>query len=388
MRLLFLDRFEELQLDIVGFLAILGEGSVLANAQVSTLSKWVYVPRLLPAPQALLRPNRPSKLEPTPGRVTAVWSGNNRNHVNHIGNILVDCENMADFSVRCVEIVRDEARPSVKAKTLAPLTGLVVLGAILAAVLLVLSIIRRDGMALVATIMLSCLSTLIGLGNKWKLSLPKRFVKTGLTPPGDVVIRYPQGSFLVVKCTEDVARELYFAPENINYLFTHPPVYRLISLIGTLMLMFGVITLANATLELQIGFAAAYMFLNAAYWIVAALPPKVHWDTSCFIVKRQRLETSGTDKRFTDHNKTFTQALWKVMVVTKEINWAKRGEAAPDTPAWDQWLRDAAAKAKTAGSEYDGQTDTLVWRVPQWDPQEALGKLIDETMSGDNSKDV
>jgi len=34
----FLPSFEDLQLGIVGFLAILGEGSVLANAQVSSLS--------------------------------------------------------------------------------------------------------------------------------------------------------------------------------------------------------------------------------------------------------------------------------------------------------------------------------------------------------------
>lgn len=79
---------KELQLDIVGFLAILGEGSVLANAQVSTLSKWIFLPRLLPAPQALMRPTRPSRLETVPGWVTGVFSGNHRDSVNHIGNIV------------------------------------------------------------------------------------------------------------------------------------------------------------------------------------------------------------------------------------------------------------------------------------------------------------
>lgn len=79
---------QQFQLDIVGFLAILGEGSVLANAQVSTLSKWIFLPRLLPAPQALLRPTRPSVLEPHPGRVTGVFSGNDRHSINHIGNIV------------------------------------------------------------------------------------------------------------------------------------------------------------------------------------------------------------------------------------------------------------------------------------------------------------
>jgi hypothetical protein len=79
---------KELQLDIVGFLAILGEGSVLANAQVSTLSRWIFLPRLIPAPQALMRPTRPIRLEPVPGHVTGIVSGNNRDNINHIGNIV------------------------------------------------------------------------------------------------------------------------------------------------------------------------------------------------------------------------------------------------------------------------------------------------------------
>jgi hypothetical protein len=79
---------QELQLDIVGFLAILGEGSVLANAQVSTLSKWIFLPRLIPAPQSLMRPTRPTKLEPSPGTVTGIFSGNVIDSINHIGNVV------------------------------------------------------------------------------------------------------------------------------------------------------------------------------------------------------------------------------------------------------------------------------------------------------------
>lgn len=83
----FLKNIYDLQLDIVGFLAILGEGSVLINAQVSSLSRIVYLPRILPAPQALLRPSRPSQLDPTHGFVTGVYSGNYRPNINHVANI-------------------------------------------------------------------------------------------------------------------------------------------------------------------------------------------------------------------------------------------------------------------------------------------------------------
>jgi hypothetical protein len=79
----------EIQLDIVGFLAVLGEGSTLANSQVAALSSVTFLPRLLPAPQALLRPSRANKLEPHTGYTTAVRAGNYRGYINHVGHVVV-----------------------------------------------------------------------------------------------------------------------------------------------------------------------------------------------------------------------------------------------------------------------------------------------------------
>ena len=56
----------------------------------------------------------------------------------------------------------------------------------------------------------------------------------------------------------------------IQYLVEERWQYRLISLVGTLMLMFGVIFLSNATGPLQVAFAAVYILMNSFYWIVAA----------------------------------------------------------------------------------------------------------------------
>ena len=77
------------QLDIVGFLAVLGESSVTANYQVSALSRLFYLPRLIPAPQALLLARRPTSLTPTTASVTGVYSGNVKDHIHHVANILL-----------------------------------------------------------------------------------------------------------------------------------------------------------------------------------------------------------------------------------------------------------------------------------------------------------
>ncbi|KAF2851506.1 hypothetical protein T440DRAFT_467763 [Plenodomus tracheiphilus IPT5] len=376
-------KLDALQLDIVGFLAILGEGSVLANAQVSTLSRWIYLPRLIPAPQALMRPTRPTRLETAPGYVTGVYSGNHRDAINHIGNIVCDAGNLAPFSVRVVHIARTSERP-LKSRLLAPLTVVNLIGFALSALLLGISISETDGMSIVATVLLSLLSSLIGLGNKWNLRLPSRKYQSKV-PDGDVVIRYPKGSFLIVRCAEDVARELYFAPESIEYQLTHGPAYRILSLIGTMMLMGGVICLANAQIQVQIAWAGSYMLLGASYWVVAALPAKMHWDTSCYNVTQECLSDADTDaKGYPSTADTFTKALWKAIVVTKDTTWIRRSDACPDTWAWRKWLAEAKACSRDVQiSEVDKKPGVKTWDVPEWDAQGVLTKLLEEQASRD-----
>ncbi|KAH7113859.1 hypothetical protein B0J11DRAFT_141694 [Dendryphion nanum] len=380
---------DALQLDIVGFLAILGEGSVLANAQVSTLSKWIFLPRLIPAPQALMRPTRPLKLEPVAGQVAGIYSGNYRDSINHIGHIVCDASNLPEHSVRVVEIKRVDRDKDLKSRTVAPLTFVLLIGFFLSCLLLGISLWRQDGMSIVATCLLSFLSSLIGAGNKWTLQLPKRKNKTGTVPRGDVVIRYPKGSFLVVRCEEDVARELYFAPEIIKYLLQHGPAYRILSLVGTMMLMGGVICLANAQIEQQIAWAASYMLLGSLYWIVAALPSKLHWDYSCYEVVNECLSDSDiTKKGYPSESQTFTQALWRAIVVTKKTEWVLKSNACPDTDAWQEWLRAAREVAKDVGvADVPKLPGVKTWHVPEeWNPQDYLNDVLKQQAEKDSKR--
>jgi hypothetical protein len=308
-----------------------------------------------------------------------------------------DAESLPDYSIRCVEIRRKRNNGEVKAKVLGPLWILALLGFWESVILFTLSVWNEDHAALLATVSLSLLSSLIGVGNKWTLNLPKRSQAGLPTPPGNVVIRYTNGNFLVVQCQEEIARELYFAPETMKYLITHSWEYRMISLVGTFLLMVGVISLSNASRPLQIGFAAAYMILNAAYWVVAALPSEMHWDMSCFEVLDQCFEEEGKEKTsiadricsgdFVEYSKTFTQALWKVIVITKKIKWIERSQAAPQTPAWTEWLREAKKRAKTKGfrDEKLGDKVVRVWEMPDWNAQAALGQVIQKHAQMDDS---
>lgn len=319
--------------------------------------------------------------------------------------------------------------------------------------LLGLSIHLRDGMSIISTILLSLLSSLIGLGNYWTLKLPRRknnendvtkgdstntrkwtfrssnssssskksekvdkkrdakckldTVEKGIAPReeeedhvplGDVVIRYPKGNFLIVRCHENVARELYFAPEEISYLIEDAWIYRLLSLVGTMMLMGGVICLANARIESQIAWAGSYMLLGSAYWIVAALPQKVHWDTSCYKVTSEALSDFVMHEKghfFSKMKQTypyspsdsFTKALWKAIVASKDASWVRRKDHCPNTDVWDKWLHMARSCSreymepmddddyKKSGKSNDG---TTTWQIPSWNATEYLQDLLKE----------
>lgn len=314
-------------------------------------------------------------------------------------------------------------------------------------------------MSIISTVLLSLLSSLIGLGNYWTLRLPKRkttedrlrkgetansrkwtfrtsssnnskrsdvkdskrkadckldTVEKGIAPKdpedhvplGDVVIRYPKGNFLIVRCHENVARELYFAPEEISYLIEDAWIYRLLSLVGTMMLMGGVICLANARIESQIAWAGSYMLLGSAYWIVAALPQKVHWDTSCYKVTSEALSDYQMHTKGHFFSKmrqiypyspsdSFTEALWKAIVASKDERWVRRKDHCPNTKVWDEWLHQARSCSreymdpmneedfKNSGKINDG---IKTWQIPPWNPADYLQYLLKKEKTSKNRK--
>lgn len=356
----FNDSFEDFHLDIVGFLAILGEGSVSVNYQVSTLSAFTFLPRLLPAPQAFMRPSRPLRLDDVPGTVLGIHSGNCQPHVYRIPHIILpgdeSMKSDSDYTVRKYRITinpgGDPKDALIKAQAFSLLSLLAIIGCAMSIALLGLSIHFNDGWALIATILLSCLSSLLGIMCKWSLKLGKRVTGRDDIPTGDVIICYPNGAFIIVECDESVARPLFFAPERCNYLLSGTW-YRSLALLGTMMLMFGVIALGNSGARMQVAFGASYLLLNAAYWMVAALPERLHWDYSAL-----HIQEVGPVSQAPREKRSFRQALWNAIKLTGSTRWVKTGRIAPDTEAWDCWL----GQAQLAVNGEDGlNPDTWEW---------------------------
>ena len=297
-----------------------------------------------------------------------VHSGGLRDFVNHVAHLIHSREDLPPYSVRCERITKPDPDAGVTATSWGPLAWVEVLATVMSIGLLVLSIIRSDGFALLATLLLSFLSTLIGFGSRWKINMMKR-KSTRVVPDDMIVIKYTNGSFRIVKCNESIARELYWHPEACTYLFGDTT-YRVISLFGTITLMVGVISLGNSTLPLQVAFAAAYLILNAVYWVVAALPPQWHWDLTCYKVEKEPYEGGET-------NESFTEALWKAIAITKDVEWVKLGQVAPANEGWKTWIGLALDAAQDVDDATHGDDKKAERPLPQWDPNENLTRCLD-----------
>lgn len=271
-------------------------------------------------------------------------------------------------------------------------------------------------MSIMATGILSLVSTLTGIANHWKLELPVRTESRDDLPASDVIISYPNGSFLVVTCPEEIAR-IYFQSEQCAYWISGTWQYRGLCLVATILLMIGVICLANATQYLQVAWACMYIAINAAYWAVAALPARVHWDMSSFKTDVVEFEWHNYEKdadgKFKEQKlpgyrasakPTFTEALWKTIGITGSSHWARTAEVAPDTTGWDSWLKEAETviphkfagqrmakdKMKTtspteASHKSHDFTDsertasiveTKVYQIPKWNYRQALTNCL------------
>jgi hypothetical protein len=92
------------RLDVVTLLAVIGENSVAEHAQTITASIFCLLPRILPAPQALLKPSRPARMPDVPAKMSGVYSGTVLDSVGFFANIIQPLDDLGAFAFKAIEI--------------------------------------------------------------------------------------------------------------------------------------------------------------------------------------------------------------------------------------------------------------------------------------------
>ncbi len=515
MYLTFPQSTKEMKLDVVGLLAVLGKSSMGAHVQPLTTLCASLLPRLLPAPQALLKPARPAGLPTQAGAiVVGVHLGNKVDALSFFANLLHPVTDLPPLSVRGLRITHrrlahgavsavassegksfrgggsggadsgrssgvkhaDSMAPSTTTLTgstkapmrltypatatvlapvgdlrpalLAPLSMLSIFSTALLLGLVVAAVVEHDSVAVLAICTLSAASSVVCLASHWRPQLAHRTELTDAAatstttttttttttattantasssslpssvaplpaplPPGDVVVRMRNGAFVVVRCTEAVARELYFGgAAECAYALAAPRHFHALVAAGTLLLMLGVALLGNCRPRMQLALGSAYIGLNALYLGAALLPPRWHWRLDA----RYCVEPLRAEARLPN----YTSALWAAIRCAYEsdgadgdgggddnvapekgdgsgaavtatamrmrgtasggannqrrgrsvhngvVDWVQRSDAAPVTPPWNNWVREAEATLLAGNVDWD---PVAAWRKLQGD---------------------
>ena len=423
--MIFLDAFSELQLDIVGIVAILGEASVLRVSQISGLSWHHELPRLMPAPQALLKHSLEKRLPVEAGKVVGAYSGNVNLELNFFCQLLHPRE-LKNYEVEFVTVKKRkgmEDHPPYEVNPAGSLRTLSLLGSALSVILIALSVVYGDGWALIGTILLSLTSTLVGFASRWKLEVkqPAKDVKLMKIHDSDVVIFYPRtGALRIVRCSEFESR-LYFTSESCKSLL-NDTWYRVFALLGTVTLIFGLICIGNAQTIMQVTFASTYVLLNISYWLASSVGSHKHWihsydvqvqefdlpppaapaappvpteiSTDSQPVKRTTFQTTDQEKdddiernvrrrttmrfrtasfqrrytdtvRFAKDGRIFTTALWEAIALSGTSDWLQRTNIAPKNDVWDKWIQMAGEAARMDSPDCKGTHEIIVQGRPR-----------------------
>lgn len=408
------------RLDIVSLLAVIGESAMAEHSQVMTASWLGMLPRIIPAPQALLKPSRPTRMPQLNAAVVGVHNGTYLSSLNYFPNIIHPIESLPPFALRVYEIKHNKEKtapltdrpahsakasgsdpealshpsptlrkrrtgtfaaithnydpekpaPHVPASVWSPLNMLSVGSFLLTIGIIVWAILIQDGVAVIAVVTISLASSVVGYASWWSPKLTTRLAKASV-PDGDVVIRTREGAFIVVKCKEDVARELYTGTEECEYK-VGTKVYQALVGFGTFLLMVSVVLLANCNWTMQVVIGVAYILLNGLFWAAALAPKNWFWDLDLYDMKdvtsryfpNAELKTDDLDAPECDPS--FTRTLWYAIHVTKSTGWVDKSGAAPKTEEWKTWLRqaeenknDAKWKAVSAKDEIVGTDNDL-----------------------------
>lgn len=465
--------------DVITLLAIIGESSVADHVQTITASSLCLLPRIIPAPQALLRPTRPQRLPEVTAKMAGVYGGTILDTVGFFANIMHPLDEEKAFAFKVLDIrhkhltvqpgsgkknnkkrglrawlpfgarkgkkassskedelpqhnenttpgvpsgsgstsndkpqdpaasnttikrkkttfldeeaghtasdaddvaadpppmikrapterladvlanptmVNSEDRYMVPPSFYSPMHGLNVLSFLLTIGILIAAGFWEDGTAIVATILIAFASSVMGYASWWRPLLMNRRT-TNIVPKGDVVIRTREGAFVLIRCTEEVARELYSGTEECRYVSTK--YHRAFMGLGMVLLMVAIVLLGNCGWNSQVAIGGAYVLLNGMYWLVGLLPQKYFWDLdNRYVVKDVTpddakyadLETSKDPREGTP---SFTRTLWYAIRETPgRWAWVERSGALPNTEQWRKWLMEAVRAAKEGNRQW------------------------------------
>jgi hypothetical protein len=297
-----------------------------------------------------------------------VFSGGRLDELNFYADLIHPIESLRPFEFREYEITRtpevghiESGRmdlPAVFVRFFAPINIINIISSVATLLFIMWACLIHDAIAAMALALMALTSFLVGWALWWD-PLAMKVSGAYHVPVGDVVIRTREGAFLVIHCSKDIAREIYFrATDEAQYRVSDTISKALVGL-GTLTFMAGVVLLGNSSWTMQVVIGVAYLILNGAYWVAAILPQRWTWDLSHYKVVRRHAHRDSQD----GVNPNYTRTLWYAIRATREIRWVTITGAVPPTDTWRTWLGLAYEHLDNPDWDAIGEIDILMSRA-------------------------
>ncbi|GKZ33454.1 hypothetical protein AbraIFM66950_003351 [Aspergillus brasiliensis] len=358
--------------DAVSLLAVIGESIIERQKHIITASPLSAFPRLLPAPQAILNMNPLTQLPPFDSvTVIDVFSGAYTFHLNYFSGIMHEIHKVKPYEFRVYEVCHSKNHDDdnddndlnsvhrslsrrIGLKRFCPMNILTLASVLLTIGLAIWAIIIHDGIGLLAIITMSLSSSLSCLSQKSYPELVMRPAST-TTVGGDIVMKTRSGAFIVVHCSQQIGREVYYSEETYRYVFEPNTVlYKVMMGAGTLLLMVSVLLFSNCGWTMQTAIAVTYILLNMCYWTVSVLfDARRSWDMSAHYSVKRLDRAYGSEANY-------TIALWHAIRETGRVEWVQKLGFVPATVSWDAWLKEAKNNIPNK----------------EWDPESARDRLM------------
>lgn len=262
-------------------------------------------------------------------------------------------------------MLNSEERYSVPPTSYSPTHILSVISCLLTVGIIIAARYWEDGTAILAIAVISIASSVVCYASWWQPILMNRGTNAKVTE-GDVVIRTREGAFILIRCTEEVARELYSGTVECRYI-SHK-FHRLYMGLGMVLLMVAIVLLGNCGWNSQAFIGGSYILLNGLYWVMGLVPPKHFWDLTRYDV--QDVTPPDAKKAHIKSHvppgegvPSFTRTLWYAVRETKHGAWVERSGAMPRTDEWKKWLDEAVEQSKKDnGKNWDavGRKDDIM----------------------------
>lgn len=406
--------------DIVSLVAVIGESTIERHTQLITASSFSYLPRLIPAPQTLLKTVRPERLPPvkdieifgvhsgtkvgelnffadvihrirelkpyefrkytirkkypvlgiTPGQRNATFQGNS-GYVDPEESHHSRCHDNEDQALEMAE--RGTNKTSKKSRnnnrSYTTPSDIVINNPFqiwsLLTLVTTVSVLITAGLFIWAAFIEDGVAMIaigtVSLSTSISCWANKWHPTLSSRPTNNVV---PPGD-IVIKTRKGAFVVVHCNEDVTRELYTCADSCRYkfedgalqwMLGISTVLLMASIIFFSNCGWVMQGAIGIAYIILNMLYWVI----PFVMSNEKTWDLSLYQQEHDEEKDRILDEEPSYTKTLWYAIRETGRVDWVQRGGAAPNTGFWGKWLELAMKNIEVENWDAVGEKNRLM----------------------------